>query len=301
MLKLATGEISTDQILSYTSQQFADQSLQQLRQKQLISVVEDAHRSSTEEQLERKRREVMEGMEAWRHVDGGVRGAIVQTPDIATIDREKAESTNQVKKNQSSPSELTIDISPDEEVRENKLSSPSPRELSSPHSPGIKESSTMVKRPLEVDAVARFTTSNMNPAKMAKRVQVEDENSKNEVDLVARREAQELAKVKTVESPRNSKAPSLLEILKANKEQPKDTRAAQPTSSQVMPNQVTSSSSKSALQKPPKSHLTPTMQVKSGQQFVPCLQLLNKEGHYGFTITRPGGITMSSTMMTNDK
>lgn len=196
ILKLVTNEISVEALLEMTAVQLADTSTQQRRQQQLSNVVQDALRESTQETLEAARRSVMAGGDIDPSDFSQAQAQTAVKDTLETIDTFRTslarESSMEMEHAQAqaptSPSESSsrIDVSTDSwdgdegiggleqvpttssrslEIEQMVSLSTSPRNAggnsSKPPSSGVP------KRPIDADAISRFTTYTHNrPAKL---------------------------------------------------------------------------------------------------------------------------------------
>eukprot|EP01039_Chlorochromonas_danica_P002233 gene2233-2441_t len=287
MHKLASGELSMEQLLGMSVQQFADTTLQQLRQKQLSSVVEDAHRQSTEEVLEEKRRAVMTGRESWRDretpatsADDG-QSSKTSAPGIESrVGIEMAIDTSQPLE----PPDSVLLKSPrvEDSAANASLDGSTPRSLEIEERiqgqlSSAPKSASQSKRSLDIDAGSRFTTNRPKVPRL----------DTSEADAVPTRD-----NLPKVESPK-LKAPSLLELLKA-----KGTGSADMEEDEDIGRAGQQSSGKHSSK--PSVAAATTIGVSSAN-FLPSMRLVSKEGGVSFTITRPGGIIMNATAMTNER
>lgn len=183
--RLASFDLNVSELLDMTPQQFADVNTQQRRQQQLSDVVQDAHRISTEEALEARRRVAMDNQaEGWRAGRGELTLSdrpldtipIVTTPDTSSS-LEKADNDPMM------VDPATVD---EEQQRMEEA---------------VKQSR---KRSIDVDAMTRFTSGGPKPFK-APRLDEPDLPFDEPVVPVSNPEP----------SPRQ-KAPNLLDMIKAN-------------------------------------------------------------------------------------
>jgi hypothetical protein len=202
---LSKNEVTVEQLLGMSSQQLADASLQEMRQKQYTAAVEDVQRISTEEELEAKRRSAMAGQaEAWRSGEESTVAATQSTVPKKPIKQEilrisSTDSTGSelemldsvghpstpssglaVDGNQGKNSQETINSSMDGSTSRSlqieqrvlqggKSSSSSSSSSSAVRSEASSSSSAsrVPKRPLDADAMTRLTTStNHKPQKL---------------------------------------------------------------------------------------------------------------------------------------
>eukprot|EP01031_Cornospumella_fuschlensis_P028529 gene28529-34439_t len=234
--KLASGEMTMDALFSLSVQQLADTTQVQLRQKQLQGVVSGAQLVATEELLERKRRELMDGQESWRTKGSGGGGYGVGFNDVGVVKGDKTAGDGVAKEGNAGG--LSIDTSlgggdgametSEEAVVDGGQGSSSigsPRASASNRGREIEArvlggggtgtSGKTSKRSLDVDEGSRFVSGTAPPRKMPK---LEEDNFDGSIERTGSGDGS------ATSSPRASKAPSLLEILKtsANAEEPEE-------------------------------------------------------------------------------
>jgi hypothetical protein len=216
VLKLVSQELTIEALLEMTAVQLADSSTQQRRQQQLSNVVLDAMRESTQETLENARREVMAGTDV---SSAGSQSAVPLTEDLERpgLSRESSMDVDRSPGKEHGDShdatEMDVDANEDEARDVSAYeSAPSSRslEIEQRVNAGSSPRATAVpKRPMDADAISRFTTSSARPNKLP-RVDTEDASSSNTVE--SGKSPRGLPK----ESPR-VKPPSLLGNILANK------------------------------------------------------------------------------------
>lgn len=212
--------MTVDALLEMTAVQLADSSTQLRRQQQLSTVVQDSMRESTQETLELARRQVMAGE---------VAGTDSQTASAMSADM-LASSAEGDKGNARSPRSLSgggSDQVSEEMDTTADSSEPTTQETTTSRSLEIEKrvsastgassrSSTSTsntttavsKRPMDADAISRFTTSPARPNKLP-RLETSDSVGSTESTVSPRSGAPK-------ESPR-PKPPSLLGNILANK------------------------------------------------------------------------------------
>jgi len=181
-LKLVSNEISIESLLEMTAVQLADSSTQQRRQQQLSNVVLDALRESTQETLEAARRQVMgagteEGAET-RAVVSAHNDSDSQRMSLS-IAAGSADPELPSPKHSLRPEALEVDDSggmdvSNEDFVEDSSSTTSSRSLeiekkvsaaAAAASPRGAVSGATPKRPIDADAISRFTSSSFKPNK----------------------------------------------------------------------------------------------------------------------------------------
>lgn len=282
ILKLVSQELSFDTLLEMTAVQLADASTQQKRQQQLTNVVNDALRESTQETLEKARREVMAGTDAVS-TDLAARAAaavlqpsfeepvlsresstameVDMPPSIGRTDSEDtAETGNDMDDGMDAPHEEAASsrsLEIEQRVSAAAAHAPSPR-AGAGHIP---------KRPMDADAISRFTTSSARPNKVP-RLET-DESVVSSATSAAEAGTPRSTVVK--ESPR-VKPPSVLSSILSNK--------AAVAAAAASPHDASSSGVffEDVVAAPAKSPL---------QGAVDAVKLINSSGGHELSIVRP--------------
>jgi hypothetical protein len=213
-------ELTIEALLEMTAVQLADSSTQQRRQQQLSNVVLDAMRESTQETLENARREVMAGTDV---TSSGTQSSTAPLPEEFERPGLSRESSMDV--DRASPGKVSGDFGDDaaamdvedngDEARDADVyeSAPSSRSLEIEqrvNSASSPRAAAAPKRPMDADAISRFTSSSARPNKLP-RVETEDPAAWN-----TSAEPGKSSRGVPKESPR-VKPPSLLGNILANK------------------------------------------------------------------------------------
>lgn len=265
------------QLLDLKATDLANSTLQEMRSKQLDSIFQGAYRESIESTLEKRRKQTMSNeSEYWRsgdipteslapsdsnqNIDNILEGS---SPSISRSVSLEEDEIDEIKGNdKSSLDSNEKDMSRLMEIEKNVQKSIS---MESKKYPGSKP-----KRPLDADAISRFTTHTSNPAKQSK---VEYEKEQEMILSSIKESSAETAKSQSAKL----KAPNLLEIFK-NK--------SSSSFESDEPNMTSSSSVRSATP-------SPKSQSRMDDSFFNPFYLINSSGTKNFSITRPGGIMLS--------
>lgn len=180
ILKLVSNEISVENLLEMTAVQLADTSTQQRRQQQLSNVVLDALRPSTQETLEAARRQVMgagteEGAET-RTVVSAHNDSDSQRMSLSlatsSADPELPSPKHALRPEAIEVDDSGMDVATDSEVAEGstRVSSRSLEieqkvSAAAAASPRAAVTGATPKRPIDADAISRFTSSSSKPNK----------------------------------------------------------------------------------------------------------------------------------------
>lgn len=209
--------------------QLADTSTQQRRQQQLTNVVKDAMRESTQETLENARREAMAGSDVLSAdiLARAAASAMAPTVEVPGLSREASMDVDQTSPSRSllvatdGDDDAAMDVSEsprgagDEassrslEIEQRVNASLAGGGVASPRGGGATSPrpQAVPKRPMDADAISRFTTSSARPNK---KPQLEvDESVPSSASSTSRGTV-------TSQSPR-VKPPSLLDSILANK------------------------------------------------------------------------------------
>ena len=221
ILKLVSHEMTVDALLEMTAVQLADSSTQLRRQQQLSTVVQDSMRESTQETLELARRQVMAGevagadsqtanaMSADMQISGaeGDKGN-ARSPRFLSgggSDQVSEEMDTTVDNSEPTTQETTTSRSLEIEKRVSASTGASSRSSTGTSSTAA---TAVSKRPMDADAISRFTTSPARPNKLP-RLETSDSVGSTESTVSPRSGTPK-------ESPR-PKPPSLLGNILANK------------------------------------------------------------------------------------
>jgi hypothetical protein len=305
VLKLVSQELTFDALLEMTAVQLADTSTQQRRQQQLTNVVKDALRESTQETLENARREAAAASDVVT-ADIQARAAAASADfEPPVLSRASSTGSTGMDVDPSSPSQpsLTHPASLDHgdamdtgDAYNQDISPASSRSLAieqrvnaSLHGPaGVSpRPSAVPKRPMDADAISRFTTSSARPNK-APRIETDDSVTSHDGGSASSTPRSNIAR----ESPR-VKPPSLLGNILANK-------AAVAAATTQAPAVVASDDEVAEAEPPRKHSSSKSGHAKSVVPAVPpgdAVKLINSTGGNELSIVRNGTMKGEAWML----